>query len=246
MGVRALVVVLDGLSFVVAETFNWFMGSVGEWWRSQRRRMMMVTQPPNTFAVMNTFFTGEPVDVHGVRGHGDALAGRRSRVPYLWERVVGNVLVYGVPVTLPPVFVPRFAEVRPWSEYVFLPREGFEERLSVYVARLRRLLRHTWRLAIAYVQVPDQAHHYFFPAVTSDELMRVMVRWYARSLEIARGLVEASAAEEWLLLSDHGLSSVVEEYEHGPTHHRDAVAAGNTRSLPKTDLEVYETIMSML
>ncbi len=249
MPARSVVVVVDGLSFVIAETFNWFMGSIGEWYRSQKRRMLLVTQPPNTFVVLNTFFTGKPVEEHGVRGHYDALEGRRARVPYLWERIDAcrtPMLVHGVLVTMPPAYVPRFVMPRPWADYTFLPKERFSILFDAYVDRVKRLLRQRWHLAIIYIHIPDQAHHYFFPAVTDQLLLQEMINWYKKALETAKSIVEWAQAEQWMILSDHGLTSIVEEYEHGTIHHRDATVIGNLKSLPKTDMEVYETIQAML
>ena len=250
MPARGLVVVLDGLSFVVTETLNWFMGASGEWLRGLRRRMLLVTQPPNTFTVLNTFFTGAPLEGHGVCGHADALAGKRSRLPYLWERlpssVRGSVLVHGVLVTVPPAYSPSSLMPAAWRDYAFLPRDGFGVVLASYLARAKTLLRRRWRLAIVWVPIPDQAHHHFFPAVTDQRLLNTMIQWYARALDAARELAEAAEAEELLIVSDHGLSSIVEDAPCGPHHHRDAATAGTIRSLPKSDLEVYEAVQSML
>ena len=120
---RVMVIVLDGVSFVLANTFLWRMPNVRWFFHNFRRRLMYIDDVPLTPVVLNTMFTGKNSSVHGVLGfrHVDKpgeLIGR-PKIPHIWSLALARgrqVKIINVPVTIPPVWINASSEPLDWVD----------------------------------------------------------------------------------------------------------------------------------
>ena len=146
---------------------------------------------------------------------------------------------------MPPLYVgvPRPKE---WVDYIVLPREAFMETLNKYHSYVKEHLA-TADVGFVWYMVPDQAHHYFFPTIHDENLLKLAIKWYDIASALALDLVETFKPKKWAILSDHGFTSDIPDKNLGGIYHiRDAMIITNTGSTPLRVSEVIYWLTSIL
>lgn len=231
---KVMVVVLDGLSYVFANTFLWWGSDIERLFKypNAKRRMMYVDVLPETPFVIGAFFSLRKFIEGGT-------------IEWVWElRRDLDIKVINVPARVPPVYVnvPRPSN---WVDYFTPPKEYFEEKLIEYHHFVKR---HGKGDALfVWYPIPDQAHHHFFPTIPDLTALRTAIYWYNLACKIALDLLEYFRPERWLIIGDHGFTSDVEEAPvKGLYHIRETTAITNYGEPPRKVTDVPYWIANAL
>lgn len=254
---KVLVVVLDGASFVLANTFLWHMPYAKKLFHNYHRRLMYVDDIPITPTVLCNMFTGRSSKEHGVYGFkhlrkgGEILGKCRCKFVWTLAKMRGKLVrVLNVPVEIPPVNLNVDISGTDWLDNWLPPKDRFLEAVRRYHAMVLRNVKQPFDLFITWYPIPDQAHHHFFQTISNEEQFKRFTYWYDLAFRFAWELINASRAEKWLVVSDHGLISDFETYEiegfRQHVHIRDALAVTNSPPAPEHPREVYNWIIRNL
>jgi len=257
MSHRVLVIVLDGASFVMCNTFLWYMPAVKYFFHSYRRTLMFIDDVPNTPCVLNTMFSGKYSIEHGVYGFrvvdGKPCTFGVYTGKYIWDIAIEkgfNVKVMNVPVRIPPIYINVDLGELDWIDALFPPKEKFREVVEKYHRLVIENIRGEWDLFIVWYPIPDQAHHHFFPTIHNEIKFREFTYWYNKAFQFAKELIDIAKPKYFLIVSDHGFASDFEKIEIDgypvQVHLRDALAISNRQFLPRKPIEVYYWIKNSL
>jgi len=225
-----MVCVLDGFSFIFSNTFMWFGEDIKKLLKmpSTRRGMMYIDVDPITPEVLHAMFC-----------RGLFFQGRVRK--YIWQHVTANWKVINLPIELPTIYfgVPRPAD---WVNFFTPKKEAFRQVVEKYHKFV--LNNGNADVLIVWYPIPDQAHHHFFPAITSHELLEEAVKWYNISARMALELIERFKPQRFLIVGDHSFVSDIESIKIlgmvEAYHHREALALTNFGNPPRRPAEVYE------
>ena len=223
---KTLIVILDGLSYVVTNVFCWWRKNLLKLWKlpGSTHRMLYVDVYPETPQVLTNFFQ--------IRKY---VPGKTTQ--WIWELFEKlDVKVINIPVQVPPIYY-NVERPRNWVDYYTPPRERFKETVDDYH---RFILDHGGaEVLITWYPVPDQAHHHFFATAHDPPSLNIMLDYYDLAAKYALELIEHYKPKKYIILSDHGLSSDVQDKSiPGLYHIRDATIATNVADPPDRASEI--------
>jgi len=218
-----LVVILDGLSFIISNTFLFLRENIGKLLHlpNSFRGMCYVDVIPYTPHVLNSIFTLSTLR---------KIEGKLTYTRYVWEIEGVNVRVINLPISIPPKYHNISLPIE-WYNFYTPPKERFEHWVNIFHRYV--LANGNYENLIVWYPIPDQAHHHFFPAIPDIETFNLMLDWYDKSCKIALDLLDKFKPRRWLIMGDHGLVSDIEEFKGIPIHHRETLAITNFDKPPK-------------
>lgn len=221
-----LVVVLDGMSYVFANTFCWRGPNIYRLWGypNTKRNMLFIDVLPETPHVATTFFQ--------VRRFYESKV-----IKWIWELIQGKrVVAVNIPTEIPPIYY-NIQRPKEWLNYMFYPKAFFREAVFNFHDFVKRNLKAD--IGFVWYMIPDQAHHHFFPVINDLVKLKEAIQWYDLACRLALDLIETLKPKKWLVLSDHGFASGVQDTPLKALYHnRDGVVITNCGEPPKRASDV--------
>jgi len=149
---NCLVVILDGYSFIFANTFLW--------WRENIKKLLHFPGTKRDMCYINTIaYTPHALKAAFTFSFFKKTPQGPVVTNYVWDCVNVQVKVINLPIDLPPLY--RGVQTpKEWLDYFTPKKEEFEYWVKKYH---NFVLKHgNAENLIVWYPVPDQAHHHFF------------------------------------------------------------------------------------